>query len=389
MPNATNPIEMVKSLVRFDTTSALSNLSLIDFVADYLQSFGISTDVLYNEDKTKANLFATIGPNDRPGIVLSGHTDVVPVEGQDWDTDPFDPVESNGKLFGRGTSDMKSFIGVSLALVPFILERDLKIPIHFAFSYDEEIGCIGVHGIIPHVKENIVPPALVIVGEPTDMKVVNAHKGIEAFVTKLTGKEAHSSATDVGVNAIEYAARLIVWLHELGEELKQKGDPSNRFSPPYTSVHVGKIKGGTALNIIPRDCSFVWEFRPLPTEDNTALLARFMDYADKLSAEMKRGGADCGIETRKTTHVPGLMTKQEEAAETVMMYLAQQNETHAVSYGTEAGIFQEADAPTLVCGPGNILQAHTPNEFIQIDQINKCTEFIKRVAQYASDPKLV
>lgn len=380
--------EMVKSLIRFDTTSSKSNLPLIDFVADYLASYDVPVHILYNDEKTKANLFATIGPAGVPGIVLSGHTDVVPVAGQTWDTDPFDPTEKDGRIYGRGTCDMKSFAGVALACVPDLVERDLKFPIHLAFSYDEEVGCLGVHGIIAHLNAKVPTPRAVIVGEPTDMQVVDAHKGIEAFRTRITGREAHSSNTHVGVNAIQYAAKLIVWLGEFGKKLETEGT-DDRFTPPFTSVHVGLIEGGTQLNIIPKSCAFEWEFRPLPHHNVDDLLAQFQAYADELDAEMKAKDPATGIVTELSHRIPGLRAQADNPAQAVILRLARHNETHAVSYGTEAGIFQASrgatPVPTLVCGPGSILQAHSPNEFVEISQLEKCADFIARLGDYAAD----
>ena len=379
------PLAMTKRLVAFDTTSRGSNLDLIDFATSYLQDLGIDATLIHNADKTKANLFATIGPTDVPGVVLSGHTDVVPVDGQDWTTAPFDPVRSGSRLFGRGTSDMKSFIATALALAPDMIAADLKMPIHFAFSYDEEVGCLGVHGIISHLSKISPLPRAVIVGEPTDMKVVNAHKGVFAYRTSVLGFEAHSSATHVGVNAVMYAAQLVSYLSELAADQRDYHGKHHRFEPPYTTVHVGTIQGGTALNIIPKECSFVWEYRLIPGENEDAILKKFSNYAeDVVLPKMKEVSEQTAIITERLGRVAPLVPEPDSPAETLAMMLAGTNRAEAVSYGTEGGIFQEAGVPTVVCGPGNILQAHRPNEYIEIAQINACEQFLRRLIEVAA-----
>ncbi len=377
------PIEMIKRLIAYDTTSRNSNLHLIHFVADYLRQHGIEAVLDFNEGETKANLYATLGPNAPGGVVLSGHTDTVPVDGQDWDTDPFQLVEKDGRLYGRGTSDMKSFFAIALALVPQFLERPLTTPVHFALSYDEEVGCLGAHTLVQQIVEHLPRPHAVIVGEPTMMKVVNAHKGINAFRTKVTGKEAHSSATDKGVNAIMAAAELVGFLSRLAGEMRAKGDPSGRFDPPYTTLQVGTIEGGTALNIIPKTCSFLWECRALPGEDANALAQRLDAFAQGEVLPGLRDVADeASIEIEALATVPPFQPHKDSPAEALVLLLARQNDTQAVSYATEAGIFQAAEIPTVVCGPGNILQAHRPNEFISLDQVEACTDFMNRLMDH-------
>ncbi len=386
MPSAADSaIEMLGHLVGFDTTSSLPNVPLIDFVGQFLDEHQVPYTLVRNEDGTKANLFATIGPADQGGIVLSGHTDVVPVQGQAWDTDPFKLQRMGDRLYGRGSTDMKGFLACALAIVPRLARETLTMPVHLALSYDEEVGCLGVPGLTQAFGGEIPRPRIVIVGEPTDMKVVNAHKGIVAFRTRITGKEAHSSATHKGANAVFAATRLVAFLMELAEEMRQKGDPTGRFDPPYTTVHVGTIKGGTALNIIPKTCEFFWEFRPLPTEDPDALLERFLHFAEhEVLPDLKAISDDCEIVTRPSAGIPPLAPLDGSPAETLTLMLAQQNETEAVSFGTEAGIFQGAGVPTVVCGPGNILQAHTPNEFIEVAQIEKCMTFLDRLVDHVT-----
>jgi len=373
--------EMIAKLIGFDTVSRNSNLKLISFVEDYLDGWGVPHSRVENEDGTKANLLATLGPRDvAGGIVLSGHTDVVPVDGQKWTGDPFTLSERDGKLFGRGTCDMKSFFAIALALVPDFLTRDLNVPIHFALSYDEEIGCLGVRPLIDRAVRHLPRPQIVIVGEPTNMGVVNAHKSIHAFRTHITGLEAHSSAPQEGVNAVMMAAELIHFIGTIGEDMKTKGDPTGRFTPPYTSVHVGPIDGGTALNIIPKDCSFQWEFRSLPGQDADEIIDRVEGFAKThLLPKMHGVSPDTGIETTASAHVPSLVPDDGSPGETLVLKLAEQNATQAVSYGTEAGLFQLADIPTVICGPGSILQAHKPDEYVTIAQVDACERFMRRL----------
>ncbi len=377
--------EMLERLVGFDTTSRNSNLELIAFVETYLSAHGVSCRLIANEDDTKANLFATIGPADRAGgIVLSGHTDVLPVDGQDWTSDPFAVVEREGRLVGRGTSDMKGFIASALAHVPEFLARGPQIPVHLALSYDEEVGCLGVRPMIDAVIRTLPKPQVVIVGEPSSMKVVNAHKGIQSYVTKVTGLEFHSSQTHQGVSAIQYAAELITFLMKLADEMRERGDATGRFRPPYTTISVGTIKGGSAVNIIPRSCTFGWECRPLPDLDPEEIITRFTAFAEReVLPRMRAVYPQAGIETSVRARSPGLAPEEGSPAETLVMKLAQCNSAEAVSYNTEAGLFQLADIPTVVCGPGSIDQAHKPDEFIELSQLAECDRFMMRLAEFA------
>ncbi len=375
-------VELIRRLVAFDTTSRESNLELIHFVADYLAGFGIESRLIHDESERKANLYATVGPAERPGVALSGHTDVVPVDGQAWSSDPFAVVEREGRLFGRGTADMKSFLAAVLALVPEIAGRPLATPLNLAFSYDEEVGCLGVGGIIRYLTGDGVPPRLVIIGEPTGMRVVNAHKGIRSFITTVSGLEAHSSATHQGVNAIAYAGRLIAHLGELAAEMAARGDASGRFEPPYTTINVGVIEGGTALNIIPKRCRFSWEYRLLPDQDEDEIAARFEAFArEVLLPEMRAVSADAAIVTEPRARVPGLRAQEGSEAETLVMALAGTNQTYAASFGTEAGLFQQAEIPAVICGPGDIAQAHKPDEFIALAQVEACEAFLRRLVE--------
>ena len=378
-------VDLLGKLVAFDTTSRNPNLELIRFVADHLAGHGVDAAVIHDDTGTKANLLATIGPRRDGGIVLSGHTDVVPVDGQDWHTDPFVLTRSDGRLYGRGAADMKGFCATVLAMVPEFLSRPLAAPLHVAFSHDEEVGCLGVHGMIPHIAVPGLVPRAVIVGEPTGMKVVNAHKGIRAFRTTVTGLEAHSSATHEGVNAVMAAADLIAFLSRLAEEEKATADPDSRFDPPFTSISVGPISGGTALNIIPRQCSFTWEYRALPDADEDAIIDRFAEYAETgVLPRLRRVHDGASIETAALARVPPLVPEDDSSVETLMMALAGTNRTFAVSYATEAGIFREAGIPAVVCGPGDIAQAHRPNEFVAVAQIEACVAFLRRVLDHVA-----
>lgn len=378
-------VDLLGKLVAFDTTSRNSNLELIRFVADHLAGYGVDASVIHDDTGAKANLLATIGPERDGGIVLSGHTDVVPVDGQDWRTDPFVLARSDGRLFGRGAADMKGFCATVLAMVPEFLSRTLAAPLHIAFSHDEEVGCIGVHGMIPHIATPGLAPKAVIVGEPTGMRVVNAHKGIRAFRTTVTGLEAHSSATHKGVNAVMAAADLIAFLSRLAEEEKAAADPDSRFDPPFTSVSVGPISGGTALNIIPRRCGFTWEYRSLPDADENGILDRFTEYAETgVLPRMRRIHDEASIETAALARVPPLVPEDDPSVETLIMSLAGANRTFAVSYATEAGVFREAGIPAVVCGPGDIMQAHRPNEYVAIEQIEACVDFLRRVLDHVA-----
>lgn len=381
---------MIERLVAFDTTSARSNLALIEDVAEYLSGYGIRSHLTHNAERTKANLYATIGPDDRGGIVLSGHTDVVPVEGQSWTSDPFKVIEREGKLFGRGTADMKSFIAIALALVPEMRARDLKVPIHLAFSYDEEVGCIGVHRLIEHLRASLPVPRLVIVGEPTEMKVVNAHKGVVAFRTRVVGREGHSSATHRGASAITAAADLIQFLKRLADELAARpprpGSVDGEFDPPCTTINVGMIEGGTALNIVPKECTFVWECRPLPgTRDGEEILRRFQAYAAKDVAPMlAEKAADGGVTTEISVSAPPLTPDTQSPAEALALALSGENRPGVVAYGSEGGIFQEAGIPAILCGPGNIAQAHQADEYISLDQVRVGERFLRRIIDHCT-----
>ena len=380
MAETYSPIDMLGKLVSFDTTSAYSNLDLIHFVRDYLAGHGVEAEILPNSDGKKANLFATVGPKRPGGVALSGHTDVVPVQGQPWDTDPFELVQKGSRLYGRGTCDMKAFSATALALVPEMVSRPLSRPLHFCLSYDEEVGCLGAPEMIAQLGEKLPKPALVVVGEPTDMRVVSAHKGMWFFRVTVTGKEAHSSQTHRGVSAVMTGARLIAKLDEMAKRLRDTADPGNRFPPPYTTIHVGTANGGTAPNIISRHFEFVCDIRNLPDDDPAALQQEFVDwYTAEILPEMHAIDPDTGIETVTENAVVGLREELGSEAEEFVRAITGDNDTTYVPYGTEAGQFQEAGMSVVVCGPGSIDQAHQPNEFIEIDQVHQCEAFLRKV----------
>ncbi|HKQ94497.1 MAG TPA: acetylornithine deacetylase [Aestuariivirgaceae bacterium] len=376
--------KLLADLVAFDTTSQRSNLELIAFVEAFLSRHGIASRRIDYEPGRKTNLYATIGPDRAGGIVLSGHTDVVSVEGQAWDSDPFVATERDGRIYGRGTADMKGFVAACLAAVPELKARNLRIPVHLALSCEEEVGCRGVRPLVRHFETHLPKPAAVIVGEPTLMKVVTAHKTAYSFETTVTGREAHSSAPQQGVNAIMVAARLLGELDVIDSEKREAADPASPFDPPYTTVHVGVIAGGTAKNIVAGHCRFVWETRLVPGEDPEAVPRRLDGLAQKLIPEMRRIGPLSNIETKRTNVVPGLKPRNSPAVE-LALKLASGNETAAVSYATEAGLFQEAGMDAVICGPGSIDQAHKPNEFIAVSELQACDAFLRRLADYCSE----
>ena len=376
--------DILARLIGFDTTSREANLPLISWVEDYLDGWGIPHIRVDYEAGRKTNLYATIGPSIAGGIVLSGHTDVVPVDGQPWTSDPFTLEERDGKYFGRGACDMKGFIAVALAMVPAFKAARLNVPIHIALSCDEEVGCKGVRPLVQYMKDYLPRPSAVIVGEPTSMKVVNAHKSAITFATEVIGHEAHSSCTHLGVNAILVAGQLLGEVSRLERELRERGDPTGRFDPPYSTVHVGTIEGGTAKNIIPRHCAFMWETRLLPGADGNEVPDRFKAFAARLEPRMKAVAETAGISTNQINMVPGLLPDESSPAEQLAMHLAEANGTHAVSYCTEAGLFQEAGIPAAICGPGSIEQAHKADEYVEISQIEKCENFMRRLIAHCS-----
>ncbi len=380
--------DLMDRLVGFPTVSRDSNLDLIDFVEDYLSGFGVASTRVPNEDGTKAALYAHIGPEVDGGVVLSGHTDVVPVDGQAWDTDPFTVTERQGKLYGRGTCDMKGFDALALSAVPLALERGIKRPLQIALSYDEEVGCVGAPPMIDHMVSHGLPRAdTVLVGEPSMMKVVTGHKGGIGYKMHFRGFEVHSSLAPQGVSAIMMAAKLINWANEVNAEnaAKTPSDLAADFVPPYTTLHIGTISGGTAHNITAKDCYFGFDFRIVPGEDIGAWQARFMEKVAEIETEMKAVRPEAGIAAEQYFSVPGLRPEEDGKAEAMIRRLTGDNASHVVSYGTEAGQFQERGYSAVICGPGDIAQAHQPNEFITVDQFRQGEAFIGRLVDMLAE----
>jgi acetylornithine deacetylase len=376
--------DLLARLVAFDTTSSKSNIPLIDFVEAYLAGHGVQSRRVPTADGLKASLFASIGPADMGGIALSGHTDVVPVAGQRWDSDPFTLVEREGKLFGRGACDMKGYLACCLAMVPDLAARKLKMPFHLAFSYDEEVGCTGVRPMVAELGKTLPLPRYVFVGEPTGMGVVDAHKGPVRWRVELAGLAAHSSMPHLGVNAIVYAGRLIGELARMEEGLKA-GTTDARFDPPWTTLQLTQIEGGTASNIVPAPCWFGWETRALPGFDPMTLHRRLEAFAaEHCLPQMRRVAPEADVRIRITNSVPAYAADQLSGIVPLTLKIAGQNGTFAVSYCTEAGLFQTGGAPAIVCGPGDIAQAHTENEFIRVEELEKCLAFLARLADWAT-----
>lgn len=376
-------IELLARLVSFDTTSHKPNLAIIHFIEDFLAQHGVASTRVPTADGQKSSLFATIGPIGVPGVGLSGHTDVVPITGQAWDCDPFTLTRRDGRLFGRGTADMKGFLACILAMVPDFRRRNLRTPIHLVFSYDEETGCHGVRPMIAEMGGQLTRPRMVIVGEPTSMTVVDAHKGPVRWQVNIEGRAAHSSMAHLGVNAITYASRLIEELGRIEQELKS-AVPNVRFTPPYPTLQVTLIDGGTASNIVPVNANFAFEVRALPGLDTGSIETRLRTFAqNRCLPEMQSVAPEAAITIRQTNAVPPFAADRDSEVVALALNLAQQNETFAVSYATEAGLFQGAGAPSVVCGPGDIAQAHTANEWIAISELDKCMAFLGRLADWA------
>jgi len=370
---------MIERLVGFDTTSRDSNLALIDFVRNYLDDFGVKSELVFDAPRRKANLFATIGPQDRGGIMLSGHSDVVPVDGQDWASNPFRLEARDDRLYGRGTSDMKSFIAVALAAVPDFIAAASRTPVHIALTYDEEVGCIGVRGLIQRLKDAPVRPALCIIGEPTLMQPVVSHKGKRSLRCRVHGLESHSALSHLGVNAIEFGADIVAHIRRMANRKRTEGPYDPGFTPPYTTIHTGTIAGGTALNIVPRDCRFDFEIRHLPGDDPDAMLDELRAQAKALVPEMRALSGDTGIELDEFNAIPALSTAEDSEVVRLAQSLSGANSVGKVSFGTEGGLYQQAGIPTVICGPGSIEQAHRPNEWIALDQVRQCEAFVHRL----------
>ena len=370
---------ILETLVGFDTTSRLSNLALIEWVEEYLSGFGITGRRVPNADGSKANFYATIGPDVAGGVILSGHSDVVPIDGQDWSSDPWTVTERDGRLHGRGTSDMKAFIALALAAVPRF--RGGKRPVHIALSYDEEVGCKGAPDLIASIADHVPAPALAIVGEPTSMAVVTGHKGIALHEVRVRGHEAHSSLTHLGVSANMVAIGLMGELAALAEGLKGRADPDSPFTPPHATLTVGMMNGGTASNILARDARFVFDLRCPPGQDPLDILAPFMERIAAVDAELQARFPECGVRVERLSHTPPLAPVPDGPAEAFVRSLTGDNgPALAVSYAAEAGQFARAGFATVLCGPGSIEQAHQPDEWIALEQIDRGAAFMERLA---------
>ncbi|WP_449103953.1 acetylornithine deacetylase [Pseudomonas veronii] len=366
---------LLQTLVGFDTTSRESNLQLIAFVRDYLASHGVASELIYNEARTKANLFASIGPMEVPGIVLSGHTDVVPVDGQPWSVPPFELTERDGRLFGRGTADMKGYIACVLALVPALVAATLRRPVHIALSYDEEVGCLGVRSLLSVLAQRPVKPMLCIIGEPTELKPVLGHKGKLAMRCDVHGAACHSAYAPHGVNAIEHAAELIGELGRIGQRLRDKQDA--RFDPPFSTVQTGVIGGGKALNIVPADCRFDFEVRALPGQAPQAVADELRAYAEQqVLPRMQAVSAQSAIRFTQLSAYPGLMTDQRSEAAELIAAFCGSRAFGTVAFGTEGGLFDAVGIPTVVCGPGSMDQGHKPDEFVSVAQLAQCDQML-------------
>ncbi|RVT84024.1 acetylornithine deacetylase [Rhodobacteraceae bacterium CCMM004] len=384
MPRRLTARDIMDKLVSFPTVSRDSNLDLIDWVEDYLDGHGVRATRVWDAGRDKASLYANVGPQVEGGIVLSGHTDVVPVDGQDWTSDPFTVTERNGRLYGRGTCDMKGFDALALAAVPLALERGVKRPLQIALSYDEEVGCTGAPPMIDEMVAHLPRAAAAIIGEPSTMQVVTGHKGGAGYRVRMRGFEVHSSIMHQGVSAVMEAARLIDWANRMNAENRAAapGPLAADFDPPWTTLHVGMVQGGTAHNITAKDCEFLLSWRVVPGESSEDWGARFLAEVARIEAEMKAVRPEAGIDLEKYFDVPALAQEDAGEAERLTRMLTGDNGTHAVSYATEAGQFQARGYSAVVCGPGDIAQAHQPDEYIEAAQLAAGEAFMERLVDH-------
>ncbi len=378
MAEIPSALALVERLISFDTTSRRSNLALIDFAEELLEGAGARCRRTLNGERTKANLFASLGPEADGGYILSGHTDVVPVDGQDWSADPFEAQTRETRLYGRGAADMKGFVGTALSLAGVIARSPLKRPIHFALSYDEELGCAGVGALLDDIAQCGIRPALALIGEPTEMKIVGAHKAGAVMCTHCHGREGHSSAPDKGANAVMMAGEFVAYIEGAGEWLKRDIDP--RFDPPYTTVQANMIEGGTAVNVLAREARVIWECRVLPDRNGDAVVEAARAHAEReILPKYRRRAPEARIETKVHSRYPGLVLDADSPAIALARELSGANAVGAVSYGTEAGLFQRAGIPAVICGPGSIEQAHKADEYVALDQIAACEAFLQKL----------
>lgn len=373
-------LELARTFVHMNTVSDQSNLALIHFIRDELRRLGVASRLTYNAGKTKANLFATLGEGKPAGVILSGHTDTVPWDGQDWSSDPLDARVSGGKLYGRGSADMKSFIAIALSQAGAFLESQAPFALHFAFSYDEEVGCFGVRELIADMRDAGVKPLACIVGEPTSMVPAIAHKGVYRYRCCVRGKEAHSSLTPQSVNAIEMAARLVGKVRDMAEGFERSEPRYQGFDVPFSTASVGQFHGGIADNVVPRDAEFRYEFRDLPTADAGKMQREVLDHARSLEPAMKAVAPDAGFSFETICEVPSFLGSAQDPVTRLAQRLSGEKGTTLVAFGTEAGIFKKSGIPTVVCGPGSIEQAHQPDEFVSLEQLARCEAFMRGLA---------
>jgi acetylornithine deacetylase len=373
-------LELAQALVAINTVSDNSNLALIHLIRDELARLGVTSRLTYNDEKTKANLFATLGEGKPAGIILSGHTDTVPWDGQAWTADPLSAAVKDGRLYGRGSADMKSFIAAAVAHAPLFLESRAPFAIHFAFSYDEEVGCFGVRGLIADMRDAGIQPLACIVGEPTNMVPAIAHKGVYRYRCCVRGKEAHSSLTPHSVNAIEMAARVIGKVRDMAETFEREEPRYDGFDVPFSTASVGQFHGGIADNVVPRDAEFRYEFRDLPTADARAMQAEVVAYAKSLVPSMQKVAEGTGFSFDTICEIPSFLGAADDPVTRLALRLSGERSTTQVAFGTEAGIFKNSGIPTVVCGPGSITQAHQPDEYVALEQIERCCAFMRELA---------
>jgi acetylornithine deacetylase len=393
-PLSSRSLELAQTLVRMNTVSANSNLELIDFARDHLAGLGVRSRLTYNADKTKANLFATLGAGKKAGVIVSGHTDTVPWDGQDWSVDPLsaivqdwpqddqdgEAVQDEPRLYGRGSADMKSFIAIALANAERFIESESPFAVHFAFSYDEEVGCFGVRELIADMKDQGIKPLACIIGEPTLMVPAIAHKGVYRYKCCVRGKEAHSSLTPQSVNAIEMAARVVGKLRDMAEGFERDEPRYAGFDVPFSTASVGQFHGGIADNVVPRDAEFRYEFRNLPTADALQMQKEVAAYASRTEVAMKKIAPDAGFSFETICEIPSFLSSASDPVTRLAQRLANESRTTLVAFGTEAGIFKNAGIPTVVCGPGSITQAHQPDEYVTLAQLARCEAFLRGLA---------
>ena len=380
-------MSILADLIGFDTTSRNSNLELIRYVENYLSQHGVQSTLVHDDSGHKANLYATIGPAELGGVMLSGHTDVVPVDGQRWASDPFVLERIDDKVFGRGSADMKGFIACVLEWVPEMVAASLATPIHIALSYDEEVGCIGVRRLLDLMEKMPVVPSMAIIGEPTNMEIVVAHKGKRGIRVNVRGASAHSAYPTEGVNAIEVAAQLIAHISEVQQDIEKNGPFDPGYRVPHTTLHVGTVRGGTALNIVPNECSFDFEIRHLPEHEIDPLIDTIQRYArDNLEPTMRLKNPDCGIDFTELFGYPALFTAPDAPVVAFVRSLLEcDRAVEQISFGSEAGLFsRRIGIPAVVCGPGSILQAHRPDEYVSIEQLETCRTMLRRLVESLS-----